>query len=178
MLSDHQTAQMTHDGRGHDTSANRPPAPPASQLHTACARRSVAPVAIFDENEDARRHLHGMLSLLGFDVIEFATPAALFAALPAASPACVILDTCFESTSGREVQRQLHMLNPAIPLIFVTACADVRTAVKAVKAGAIDYLLKPASPDELMNALYVALASGEHRREDNGTRDRLRDSEA
>ena len=73
------------------------------------------------------------------------------------TPGCLILDVRLPGTNGLDVQQKLAELNLEVPIIFITAHGDIQMAVRAMKAGAIDFLTKPINEEQLLQAINVAL---------------------
>jgi FixJ family two-component response regulator len=76
-------------------------------------------------------------------------------------PSCLVLDVRMPQMSGIELQQLLARVDPHIPIIFVTAHADVRLAVRAMKSGAVEFLAKPFEDQDLLDAVHQALARHE-----------------
>jgi FixJ family two-component response regulator len=127
-------------------------------------------VFVLDEDESARSVMGEILGSVGLSWLGFSCPFVFFEHLrrqPRRQPgSCLILETQFSFVSGLEVQRHLLSLSARLPVIFVTEWADVRMAVKAVHAGAIDYLPKPVAAQELIDAVSIALIREHDRREE------------
>jgi FixJ family two-component response regulator len=80
-------------------------------------------------------------------------------------PACIVLDVKMAGFSGPQLQDQLVDLGSRLPIIFVTGHGDIATSVKAIKAGAEDFLTKPVARERLLEAIQRALAHGEQMRQ-------------
>jgi len=100
------------------------------------------------------------LDAVGFRVASYATPTAFLGVAADLAIGCVLLDLRMPEMDGFEVQARLLQLNPDLPVIMITALGDVKTAVKAMKSGAIDFIEKPYSDDALIAALESALKTG------------------
>jgi FixJ family two-component response regulator len=113
---------------------------------------------IFVVDDDARvlAALHNLLKASGYHVRSFDTGEQFLAASKPEVPSCVILDLNLGATCGLDVQRQVGREAP-MPVIFLTGCDDVSSLVRAMKAGACDYLIKPVEKDELLPAVRSAL---------------------
>jgi FixJ family two-component response regulator len=123
-------------------------------------------VFVLDEDERARAAIGEILGSIGLPWLGFACPFVFFEHLRRQPGSCLILDTQFSFVSGLEVQRHLISLGARLPVIFATECADVRIVVKAVQAGAIDYLPKPVQTEALIDAVSVALIREHDRRQE------------
>ena len=89
-------------------------------------------------------------------------PSTLLDRLPSESvPSCILLDVRIPELSGPELQERLSELGSTLPIIFLTGHPDVPTTVRTIKAGADDFLIKPVSSDELLQAVERAIAHHE-----------------
>jgi FixJ family two-component response regulator len=95
---------------------------------------------------------------VGYNVIAFASAEDFLAFPRAPGPACLLLDLRMPLMSGVELQERLEKTDSAIPIVFMTGYGDVSTSVKAMKAGAVDFLLKPVSKAELLGAIDSAIS--------------------
>jgi len=98
-----------------------------------------------------------MLGTFGYACRTFLSAEEFLAAVPPASPGCVIADVRLPGMSGLELQRELTRRGHGLPMIFITAHGDIRMAVAAVKAGAVDFLEKPIDDALLVDCLRQAL---------------------
>ncbi len=100
--------------------------------------------------------------MVGYEVATYPSAQHLLDSLPSKSElGCILLDVRIPGMSGPELQERLNELGSTLPVIFLTGYPDVPTAVKTVKAGAVDFLLKPVSADELLPAIERAIARHE-----------------
>ena len=113
-------------------------------------------VRIVDDDEAMRRSYAFMLSMAGWPVVLYEDARDFLARDDLHTPGCVILDVRMPSISGLELQQRLKALNSVVPLIFVTGHGDVDMAVRAVKEGAFDFMLKPVDPERLKAAVSSA----------------------
>ena len=113
-------------------------------------------VAIVEDDEGVREALDGLLRSFGFSVEAYACPTDFFQAGPRTS-GCVILDVWLPGRSGLEVQADLNAAGSDVPLIFISGHADVHMSVKAMKAGAFEFLTKPIRHEEVIQAVRNAL---------------------
>ena len=84
--------------------------------------------------------------------------APQYLASPAAGPGCIVLDLCLPGVSGLELQQELLTCEAALPILFLTGYGDVPKTAQAMKAGAVDFLVKPVEAGALLDAVYRALA--------------------
>ncbi len=117
-------------------------------------------VYVVDDDPAIRRSLERLLDAVGFRVISFATPGAFLAIADDLAMGCVLLDLRMPEMDGFEVQARLLLINPDLPVIVITAQGDVQTAVRAMKAGAVDFIEKPYSDDALIAAIESAMKTG------------------
>lgn len=117
-------------------------------------------VYVVDDDPAIRRSLERLLDAVGFRVASYATPTAFLGVADELAIGCVLLDLRMPEMDGFEVQARLLLLNPDLPVIVITAQGDVQTAVRAMKAGAVDFMEKPYSDDALIAAIESALKTG------------------
>jgi len=117
-------------------------------------------IYIVDDDQAIRRSLERLLDAIGFRVVSYATPKAFLGVAGDLSIGCVLLDLRMPEMDGFEVLARLQLKNPNLPVIVVTAQGDVQTAVRAMKAGAVDFVEKPYSDDALLAAIESALKTG------------------
>jgi FixJ family two-component response regulator len=135
---------------------------------------SASPVVfIVDDDDSLRRALERVIRSVGLEVRSFATPAAFLAHPRPDRPACLILDLRLPGTSGVALQEQLVRAADDLPIVFLTAYADVATSVRAMKAGAADFLQKPVDDQRLIDAVQEALGKATMRREERAERARI-----
>ena len=117
-------------------------------------------VYVVDDDPAIRRSLERLLDAMGFRVVSYATPTAFLGAADDLAMGCVLLDLRMPEMDGFEVQARLLLINPDLPVFVMSAQGDVRTAVRAMKAGAVDFIEKPYSDDALVSAIESALKIG------------------
>src|SRR6201999_2330860 len=106
---------------------------------------------------------------------QFSSVPDFLVADPPGGPACLVLDVRMPGRSGLELQRDLAAANRQVPIIFITAHADVPMTVQAMKGGAIDFLTKPFRPQDLLDAVAAGLARDRDRRERDNALGALRE---
>jgi FixJ family two-component response regulator len=114
-------------------------------------------VYVLDDDYRVREALTSLLSSVGFRVEVFASAAEYLKFKKPDSPACLILDLQLPGMSGLDLQRQIAG-GDAPAIVFVTGHGDVPSSVRAMKAGAIEFLLKPFDDQELLRAIDAAIA--------------------
>ena len=115
-----------------------------------------AVVFVVDDDERVRDALASLLASAGLDVMVFGSAADFVTADKPDAPACLLLDLQLPDVSGLELQEHLTG-GDAPPIVFITGHGDVPSSVKALKAGAIDFLSKPFGADELLRAVDAAI---------------------
>jgi two-component system response regulator FixJ len=118
-------------------------------------------VYIVDDDAAVRRSLERLLDAAGFDPVSFETPMAFLTAASELKEGCVLLDVRMPSLDGPAVQARLAQLKSSLPVVVMTGQGDVQTAVRAMKAGALDFIEKPFDDELLLGAVQSALASRE-----------------
>jgi FixJ family two-component response regulator len=114
-------------------------------------------IAVVDDDDALRNSLDNLLRSVGFRAQGFASAEAFLHAHQAPETACLILDLRLPGINGLELQRQLGAAHWRIPIIFVTAHADDDVRVRALEAGAVDFLSKPCREEDLLKAIEAAL---------------------
>lgn len=119
---------------------------------------TTALIHVVDDDEPLRNALLRLLAAGGFDACGYATTGDFLLHPLPDRPGCLLLDVRMPGPSGLELQAALHSQGIALPVIFLTGYADVISSVRAMKAGAVDFLAKPVARDTLFDALRRALA--------------------
>src|SRR4029450_2466055 len=114
-------------------------------------------VFIIDDDAAVRVSIADLLESAGLASETFGTPQEFLPPQPPNGPACIVLDLRLPGMDGLAVQRALTEAGITMPIIFLTAFADVPTSVKAMKSGAVEFLTKPLGDRELLEAIYRAL---------------------
>jgi FixJ family two-component response regulator len=120
---------------------------------------SAAPVIhVVDDDESLRTALLRLIAAAGFEARGYATAGDFLLQPPPESPGCLLLDVRMPGPSGLDLQAALQRQGIGLPVIFMTGYADVASSVRAMKAGAVDFLAKPLERAALFDALHRALA--------------------
>jgi FixJ family two-component response regulator len=114
-------------------------------------------VFVVDDDYRVREALSSLLASVGLQVAAFGSAAEFLESEKPDSPACLILDLELPDTSGLELQRELAA-GDGPPIVFITGHGDITSSVRAMKAGAIEFLPKPFSEQELLQAIDAAIA--------------------
>jgi RNA polymerase sigma factor (sigma-70 family) len=121
-------------------------------------------VYVVDDNAAMRRALRSLIRSVGLQAELFASPREFLEAKRPEAPSCLILDVRLPGTSGLDFQRELTRSGISIPIIFISAHADVPMSVQAMKAGAVEFLTKPFRDQAILDAIHVALEQDRSRR--------------
>ena len=122
-------------------------------------------VYVVDDDAHVRGGLANLFESVGLQVEAFATTTEFLASLHNDVPQCLVLDVRLQGVSGLDFQSQLGAANINIPIIFITAHGDIPMTVKAMKAGAVEFLTKPFREQDLLDAVQIALDDNRRRRE-------------
>src|SRR5215813_14086195 len=132
-------------------------------------------VLVVDHDPEFRDSVARVLRTVGLHTLEFSSVADFLQADPSEGPTCLVLDVRMPGRSGLELQRDLAAANRRVPIIFITAHADVPMTVQAMKGGAIEFLTKPFRGQELLDAVEAGLARDRAQRESERTLAALRE---
>jgi FixJ family two-component response regulator len=110
-------------------------------------------VFVVDDDPDVRAALRRLIQSVGLDVETFPSAREFLSAKRAQAPGCVILDVRLPDLSGLNLQEQLTGADVDLPIIFITGYGDIPMTVRAMKAGALDFLTKPFRDQELLDAI-------------------------
>lgn len=134
-------------------------------------------VFVVDDDPGVLKALERLLRLNGFPVEGFAAADAFLNRLPFEGPACLILDLRMPGLGGLDVQQTLARRGMSMPIIFLSGQADVPSTAKAMKEGAVDFLVKPVDEPELLSVMRraksLAIAMDQERHADSEMRERL-----
>jgi FixJ family two-component response regulator len=124
---------------------------------TPTAAKVLPVVFIIDDDASVRVALSSLIRSVGLRVEVFASASEFLAAKRTDDPSCLILDVRLPGMSGLHFQAELAKANIVIPIIFITGHGDIPMSVKAMKAGAVEFLTKPFRDQDLLDAIKVAL---------------------
>src|SRR6202020_734983 len=119
--------------------------------------QDVPTVFVVDDDADVRESIQELLESVGLLSQSFGTAQEFLAAGRSDGPSCLILDVRLPGISGLELQHELKRGRISIPIIFLTAHADAPMSVKAMKAGAVEFLTKPFRHQDLLDAVQRSL---------------------
>jgi len=127
---------------------------------------SQAPVVfVVDDDPSVRSSLKFLMSSVGLQVESFDSADALLQRKLPDVPGCLVLDVRLRGSSGLDFQRQLAARNCHMPIVFITGHGDIPMSVRAMKAGAVEFLTKPFRDQDLLDAVRLALEKDRKRRE-------------
>ena len=124
---------------------------------TPTAAKVLPVVFVIDDDASVRAALSSLIRSVGLRVEVFASASEFLATKRTDGPSCLILDVRLPGMSGLHFQAELAKANAFIPIIFITGHGDIPMSVKAMKAGAVEFLTKPFRDQDLLDAIKVAL---------------------
>src|SRR5712692_2199928 len=125
---------------------------------------TIAPVYVVDDDVSMRESVESLLRTVGLNVASFASAQEFLARPGSEIPSCIVLDVKLPGLSGLELQQELARADVQIPIIFLTGHGDIRMSVRAMKAGALEFLTKPFDAELLLAAIRRAIARHQKRR--------------
>lgn len=131
-------------------------------------------IFVVDDEQPVRDSLQSLLESLRFDAETFASAQDFLSAYDPARPGCLVLDVRMPRMSGLELQQELNARRFHIPVIIITGHGDIPMAVRAMKAGAIDFIEKPFNEQMLLERIQHALTADARQRREDAERQTLR----
>src|SRR5579871_630328 len=131
-------------------------------------------VVVIDDDLELRDSLGRLMRSVGLRSEQFGSIAEFLESEPADCATCLILDVRLPGHSGLDFQRDLVAAAVTLPIVFITGYGDVPMSVRAMKAGAVEFLTKPIREQDLLDAVYVGLAKDRERRENQAAVSALR----
>jgi FixJ family two-component response regulator len=122
-------------------------------------------VYIVDDDESLRTALSRLLRAAGYEVRACASAGEFLMGERAERPACLVLDVRMPGPSGLQLQQSLEKQEQPLPIVFLTGHGDIPMSVRAVQAGAVDFLTKPVKREALLRAVEAAIALDIERRQ-------------
>jgi FixJ family two-component response regulator len=116
-----------------------------------------ATVIVVDDDVSVRRGLERLLRAVGYRAETYGSAEDFLARLPIIGPCCLVLDVRMPGQGGLDLYDTLTKRGEQIPVVFITGHGDIPTVVRAMKAGAVDFLAKPFDDEELLDAVHQAL---------------------
>jgi len=145
--------------------------PPASPVVSAAEDPIVF---VVDDDPLTRGALSSLFRSIGLQVKAFASASELLKYPLPAVPSCLVLDIRMPRISGLDLQSELDRVGVRIPIIFITGHGDIPMSVKAMKAGAVDFLTKPFRDQEMLDAVSGALERDQNRRNEEKANSEMR----
>ena len=121
-------------------------------------------VFVIDDDPSMRLALEDLVSTVGLEVRAFAAPQEFLRSEPPDAPGCLVLDVRLPGMSGLTFQKELAKLGVSLPVIFITGHGDIPMSVRAMKAGAIEFLTKPFHHQDLLDAIHAGIERDRARR--------------
>jgi RNA polymerase sigma factor (sigma-70 family) len=122
-------------------------------------------IFVVDDDASVRSSLKFLLSTVGLQAETFDSADSFLRRKPPDAPSCLVLDVRLPGLSGLDFQRELAARTIRIPIVFLTGHGDIPMSVRAMKAGAVEFLTKPVRDQDLLDAVRVALDRDRARRE-------------
>jgi FixJ family two-component response regulator len=132
-------------------------------------------VFVIDDDAGVRKALARLLRASGWDVLAFASPQEFLIQHDPSEPGCLVLDVALPQQNGLDFERELAASGAGRPVVFITGQGDVPTSVRAMKAGAVDFLIKPFGDSELLAAVRTAMEKDSVAREARAEQRRIGD---
>jgi FixJ family two-component response regulator len=129
-------------------------------------KQDTAIVFVIDDDPSMRRALEDLVSSVGLEVRPFASPHEFLCSERPEAPSCLVLDVRLPGMSGLAFQQELASAGTHLPIIFITGHGDIPMSVRAMKAGAVEFLTKPFHDQELLDAINGALQRDRTRRQE------------
>ncbi|MAI33799.1 response regulator transcription factor [Marinobacter adhaerens] len=123
-------------------------------------------VYVVDDDLSMREAISNLLRSHGFNVVPCESAKAFLDSLVLERPCCLVLDVSMPDMTGVELQEHLIGIDELVPIIFVTAHGDIPMSVKAIKAGAIEFLQKPVNQEQLLEAVQQGLREDARKHEE------------
>src|SRR4249919_1016264 len=115
-------------------------------------------VIVVDDDASIRDSLRDLIGSAGLNVETFASAQEFLTSRRPEGPTCLVLDVQLPGLSGLDLQQELAKAEAQIPIIFITGHGDIPMSVRAIKAGALEFLPKPFSDEDLLNAIEQGIA--------------------
>ena len=128
---------------------------------------------VVDDDPSVRDALDSLLRSIGLQTQVLGSPAELLQAALPDLPGCIVLDVRLPGISGLDLQDQLAAQGIHLPIVFMTGHGDIPMTVRAMKAGAVDFLSKPFRDQDMLDAVSAAIERDRLRRQESAARDSL-----
>lgn len=134
----------------------RPGSAPSSKVQLERSKENPI-VYVIDDDASLREALNSLIRSAGFQVQEFSSATEFLHSNLSNAHGCLVLDVRLPGLSGLDLQRELARADIQIPIIFITGYGDIPMSVRAMKAGALEFLTKPFREQELLDAVQQAI---------------------
>lgn len=131
-------------------------------------------VYVVDDDEGIRKSLESLIRSVGLSVQTFGSAQDFLGAEKMAAPGCLVLDVRLPGLSGLDLQSELAKAEIHTPIVFITGHGDIPMSVRAIKAGAVEFLTKPFRDQDLLDAIQQAIERDQALRQERGELDELR----
>ena len=131
-------------------------------------------VYVVDDDEGIRKSLESLIRSVGLNVQTFASARQFLGAKRKAVPGCLVLDVRLPGLSGLDLQSELAKAEIHTPVVFITGHGDIPMSVRAIKAGAVEFLTKPFRDQDLLDAIQQAIERDQVLRQERGELEELR----
>jgi FixJ family two-component response regulator len=138
-------------------------------------QQSDAIIGIVDDDPSVRKGLERLIRSAGWKTETFGSAQEFLASARIDPPTCIVLDLQLPGLSGLELQKQMAEARVEAPIVFLTGHGDIPASVKAMKAGAVDFLTKPVDEQDLLNAIQQAIERDRRTRQQQADIHDLRD---
>jgi FixJ family two-component response regulator len=126
-------------------------------------REPLPQVFVVEDDAAMRAAIDSLLRSAGHRVRSFGSASEFLQRTPSEGPACLVLDVQLPGISGLELQRELAQREPCLPIVFIAGAGDIPMSVRAMKAGAVEFLPKPFRSEALLDAIGEALETARNR---------------
>jgi FixJ family two-component response regulator len=123
-----------------------------------------AVVSVIDDDPSMRAALEDLISSVGLQARLYASPQEFLQGSRSDGPGCLVLDVRLPGMSGLTFQKELERAGVTLPVIFITGHGDIPMSVRAMKAGAVEFLTKPFHDQEMLDAIHAAIERDRQRR--------------
>lgn len=138
--------------------------PDIRQMQPDATSEEAPAIVVIDDDASMRKALDNLFRSVGFAVELFQSPQEYLQSGRPDRPGCIVLDVRFPGRSGLDMQRELGAARAQLPIIFITGYGDIPMSVRAMKAGAVEFLTKPFREQDLLDAVGTALEQDRARR--------------
>jgi FixJ family two-component response regulator len=135
--------------------------------------QSNAVIAVVDDDPSVRKGLERLIRSLGWHTETFASAQEFLDHPRTEAPSCLVLDLQLPGLSGLELQKRMTEAGLETPIVFLTGHGDIPASVKAMKAGAVEFLTKPVDEQDLLKAIQEAIERDRSKREEHADKREL-----